>query len=196
MSSQSHTNIQTEINVIISVHWLAVSVIPEWTHQPSWPTAFHQSATVFSHFSTPPKVQLCSSDSPPLCRCGEWVRLTEDPASGCCCLEELDRSMATSSSTSSSSSISRSRSSSGSTSWASLRPHRSEVPQKGLQRVGSDSEGLKHFLDISNDFLCIPALRDGHSVQSASSSFVFAMIRQKQCGNKLNIHQFMCSLLS
>lgn len=104
-----------------------------------------------------PKVQLCSSDSPPLCRCGEWVRLTEDPASGCCCLEELDRSMATSSSTSSSSSISRSRSSSGSASWASLRPHRSEVPQKGLQRVGSDSEGLKHFLDISSDFLCIPA---------------------------------------
>lgn len=143
-----------------------------------------------------PKVQLCSSDSPPLCRCGEWVRLTEDPASGCCCLEELDRSMATSSSTSSSSSISRSRSSSGSASWASLRPHRSEVPQKGLQRVGSDSEGLKHFLDISSDFLCIPAWRDGHSVQSASSSFIFAMIQQKQCGNRLNLYQFMCSLLT
>lgn len=128
--------------------------------------------------SDAPKTQLCSSDSPPLCRCGERVGFTEDPASGCCCcLEELDRSMATSSSTSSSSSsssISRSRSSSGSTSGASLRPHRSEVPQKVLHRVGSDSAGLRHFLDISNDFLCIPVLRDGHSVQSATSSFMFA----------------------
>lgn len=124
-----------------------------------------------------PKVQLCSSDSPPLCRCGDWAWFTEDPASGCCCLEELDRSMATSSSTSSSSSISKSRSSSCSTSGASLRLRRSEGPQKVLQRVGSDSVGLKHFLDISNDFLCIPVSRDGHSVQSASSSFIFAKIQ-------------------
>lgn len=132
------------------------------------PTTFHQSATIFSHSSTS-KTQLWSSDSPPLWRCGERVVFTEDPASECCCLEELERSMATSSSMSSSCSSSRSRSSSGSTSWASLRLHRSEELQKVLQRLVSVSVGLKHFLDISNDFLCIPVLRDGHSVQSWSS---------------------------
>ncbi len=103
-------------------------------------------------------LQLCSSESPLLCRRGEEADL-EPVASCCCCLEELDKSMATSSSMSSSS-ISSSSSSSFSTSRAASRAslllRRSDVSQNESQRVESDTGGLEHFLDISKDFLCIP----------------------------------------
>lgn len=92
-------------------------------------------------------LQLCSSDSLPLCCCGEGGVLVDAPPSCCCCcLDELDRSMATSSSVSSSSS-SASR-------VALLR--RSGSSQKESTRVESDVGGLEHFLAISRDFLCIP----------------------------------------
>lgn len=137
-------------NDVIAVHSLAILVIPERRANQIPVLPPPSSVSVSSS-----NLQLCSSDSTPLCCRGEEAHLTEPPASCCCCLEELDRSMATSSSMSSSS-ISSSSSSSCSTSRASPPPRRSEASQKESQRVESDSEGLEHFLDISNDFLCIP----------------------------------------
>ncbi len=144
-------------NSIMSVHSLAVLVIPERRANqfpvlppPSSERRLIFNPTVFELSN----LQLCSSDSPPLCRCGEEADRTEPPASCCCCLEELDRSMATSSSISS---ISSSSSSSCSASRASpAPPRRSEASQNESDRVESDSGGLEHFLDISKDFLCIP----------------------------------------
>lgn len=165
-------------NNVMAVHWLAVLVIPETSANqiPALPPPSNShlsfSLTTFDLSS----LQLCSSDSPLLCRRGEEADLIEPPAS-CCCLEELDRSMATSSSISSSSISSSSSSSSSAATCSTCRaslppPRRSEVSQNESGRVESDG-GLEHFLDISRDFLCIPVRTETEtetdSVQSAGS---------------------------